>query len=187
MDRKEQIIEVGLELLQKRGYASFSYADLSERLGISKASIHYHFPSKEALGVALSERYFELVRQTLGEADEHDDPWERFEGYERVVFGAFGSGDRICAAGAVQSDYNVIPESMRTKWCELIQYVIDWIAEVLEQGRRRGLMQFSGSPETQAIVIFSTMQGALQYGRAHGREELEAIVRQVKYNIRPAA
>ena len=99
MDRKQQILEIGLELLQTRGYASFSYADLSERLGITKASIHHHFPSKEDLGVALAQRYFEIVRQTLEEADEHDDPWERFEGYADVVFGAFGPGDRICAAG----------------------------------------------------------------------------------------
>ena len=187
MDRKQQILEIGLELLQTRGYASFSYADLSERLGITKASIHHHFPSKEDLGVALTQRYFEVVRETLDEAAEHDDPWEQFEGYAGVVFGAFGRGDRICAAGSVQSEYNVVPESMRQSMGELIEYVIDWIAQVLEEGRRRGVMQFPGSPEEQATMIFSTMQGALQYGRAQGKDELEAIVRQVKENLRAAA
>ena len=184
MDRKEQILELATELIQTRGYTAFSYADLSAQLGITKASIHHHFSTKEDLGVAMARRYFEKVRETLTKAAKHDDPWERFDGYAGVVFGAFGPGDRICAAGSVQSEFNVVPESMRRKWCELIQYVVGWIAQVLEEGRRRGVMQFPGSPEAQASMIFSTMQGALQYGRAHGRHELETIVRQVKENLR---
>ena len=43
MDRKEQIVDMASELLQTRSFNSFSYQDLSERLGITKASIHHHF------------------------------------------------------------------------------------------------------------------------------------------------
>ncbi|HIE19064.1 TPA: TetR/AcrR family transcriptional regulator, partial [Candidatus Bathyarchaeota archaeon] len=35
------------------GYGGFSYSDLSKALGITKASIHHHFPSKEELGLAV--------------------------------------------------------------------------------------------------------------------------------------
>ncbi len=41
------------------GYAAFSYADLSERVGIRKASIHHHFPTKEDLGTAVIDAYLE--------------------------------------------------------------------------------------------------------------------------------
>ncbi|MEM6867960.1 MAG: TetR/AcrR family transcriptional regulator [Cyanobacteria bacterium P01_C01_bin.121] len=47
-----------------RGYSAFSYADISKQVGIRKASIHYHFASKEALVQALVKRYhntFELL------------------------------------------------------------------------------------------------------------------------------
>ncbi|KAE9771026.1 TetR family transcriptional regulator, partial [Escherichia coli] len=37
------------QLLTTGGYKSFSYADLAERVGIRKASIHHHFPGKEDL------------------------------------------------------------------------------------------------------------------------------------------
>ena len=37
---------VGWEMIQTKGYDSFSYNDLSLRLGIRKASIHHHFPKK---------------------------------------------------------------------------------------------------------------------------------------------
>ena len=53
MDRKEQILSVAAELLQTRSFSAFSYQDLSDRLGITKAAIHHHFPSKEGLGKRL--------------------------------------------------------------------------------------------------------------------------------------
>ena len=46
MDRKTQIIELATELVQSKGFDSFSYNDLSEDLGIRKASIHHHFAKK---------------------------------------------------------------------------------------------------------------------------------------------
>ncbi len=68
MDRKEQILEVATELVQTRSYSAFSYQDLSDRLGITKASIHYHFRTKEDLGTAVAEKYNTEVRAILDAA-----------------------------------------------------------------------------------------------------------------------
>ena len=68
MDRKEQIIDTATELLQTRSFSSFSYQDLSERLGITKASIHHHFRSKKDLGKAVADRYHEQVVALLDSA-----------------------------------------------------------------------------------------------------------------------
>ena len=54
-DRKHDILLAAQDLLQTRGYAGFSYQDLSDRLGIAKPSIHHHFATKEALALALVE------------------------------------------------------------------------------------------------------------------------------------
>lgn len=50
-------MDVGLTLVQERGYNGFSYADIAEAIGIRKASIHYHFPSKQDLVQAVLLRY----------------------------------------------------------------------------------------------------------------------------------
>ena len=68
MTRKDQILEVATELVQTRGYNAFSYQDLSDRLGITKASIHHHFPSKEDLGIAVAEKYRAEVEAALADA-----------------------------------------------------------------------------------------------------------------------
>jgi TetR/AcrR family transcriptional repressor of nem operon len=40
-----QIVASARSLLATRGYNGFSYADVAEAVGISKPSIHHHFPS----------------------------------------------------------------------------------------------------------------------------------------------
>ena len=47
-----QILELANKYIQKVGFNAFSYSDLANEIGIKKASIHYHFPSKTDLGIA---------------------------------------------------------------------------------------------------------------------------------------
>jgi len=44
------ILDVAEQLAQTKGYNGFSYADIAAQLGLTKASLHYHFPSKAELG-----------------------------------------------------------------------------------------------------------------------------------------
>ena len=53
----ERILDIAERLLQTRGFTNFSYADIAAELGITKASLHYHFPGKGELGQALISRY----------------------------------------------------------------------------------------------------------------------------------
>ena len=186
MDRKEQILDVATELVQTRGYNAFSYQDLSARLGITKASIHHHFPSKEDLGFAVAEKYSADVEAALTEAKRtSDDPWVQLDGYLQVVLEIIKTDDRICAAGSVQSDINVVPTTMGTSMCSLAQHVIGWIADVITAGRERGVMDFPGTPAHHAALIFAAAQGAMQYGRANGQQKARQIVEQIKRTLKP--
>ena len=53
----DRILDLAQNLIQTRGYSWFSYQDISEQLGIRKASIHHHYASKAALGTAVLDRY----------------------------------------------------------------------------------------------------------------------------------
>ncbi|MGZ5871264.1 MAG: TetR/AcrR family transcriptional regulator [Bradyrhizobium sp.] len=72
----EEILDVAETLIQTRGYSAFSYQDIADALGIRKASIHYQFPSKIELGVAVINRYSERFRGVLGAIAYHQaDDW----------------------------------------------------------------------------------------------------------------
>ncbi len=185
MNRKDQILEVATELVQTRGYSAFSYRDLSDRLGITKASIHHHFPSKEDLGRAVAEKYNTDVKAALAEAKrKSDDPWVQLEGYVQFVLEIIKTQDRISAAGSVQSEINVVPKAMGHSMCSLVQHVIGWISEVIKNGRDLGVMDFPGSADNQGAMIFSAAQGAMQYGRANGEKKARQVMQQIKKNLK---
>ena len=56
-DTRERILDEAERLMGARGYSGFSYQDISRPLGIRNAAIHYHFPAKADLGLAVIERY----------------------------------------------------------------------------------------------------------------------------------
>ena len=46
---REQIKQLTKDLLVRHGYAGFRFHDVAEQLGVTRASIHYHFASKQNL------------------------------------------------------------------------------------------------------------------------------------------
>ena len=181
IDRKEQILDTATELLQTRSFTSFSYQDLSDRLGITKASIHHHFPSKDDLGVALAARYYVLSKAALEAiADQYKKPWDRFEAYIAMMGQIIHSGEKICASCVIQAEYNVVPEGMRREASRLCEFIVGWLAAVLAEGREQGVMTFPGTPQDQALMIHTAVQGALQLARAEGPKRFTAVARQLK-------
>jgi AcrR family transcriptional regulator len=56
-DTRQRILDVALRLFADRGYAGTSIRDIAEELEVTKAAVHYHFPSKEQIVVALLEPF----------------------------------------------------------------------------------------------------------------------------------
>lgn len=78
----DKILDTAHALIADRGYAAFSYADISSEVKVSKATIHHHFPSKEILVVSVLRQH----RHRLGEGiaslnDAVANPLERLKAY----------------------------------------------------------------------------------------------------------
>lgn len=61
---KERIQQVALELFVLRGYEKTSLREISDRLGITKAALYYHYASKQELLISITQPLideFELV------------------------------------------------------------------------------------------------------------------------------
>src|SRR5580765_2103628 len=59
VDTRPRILDAAQDLIQRLGANAISYQHISDEVGIRKASIHHHFPSKEDLVEALIRRYTE--------------------------------------------------------------------------------------------------------------------------------
>src|SRR5438270_2938070 len=65
----QRILDIAERLVQTRGFNNFSYADIAKELGITTASLHYHFRGKAELGQALVARYARRFGESLIQID----------------------------------------------------------------------------------------------------------------------
>ncbi len=64
-DTRERILDVALELFTEEGYDRASLREIAERLGVTKAALYYHFPSKADILFALHLRIHALIDEPL--------------------------------------------------------------------------------------------------------------------------
>jgi AcrR family transcriptional regulator len=66
--RKEEILDVATRLFAERGYEGTSMNDVAELVGMRKASLFYHFATKDALYEAVLDRLIASLGVALGRA-----------------------------------------------------------------------------------------------------------------------
>ena len=183
-DTKSEILDYAQELLQSRGFGGFSYKDLAEKLGIRRASIHHHFPTKEDLGVALCERYTAMHNEAFGQLAEISDPYKRLESLFQLGL-QFAEEGKICPIGALETEFNLLPEAIQANVEALASHHRTTVADILEEGRASGAIQFSGSAQDQATLVMSAVQGALQNVRAFGLGYYKTVAKQLLTSMKP--
>src|SRR5437764_12618840 len=98
-DTAGRILDIAEQLVQTRGFNAFSYADIAAALNITKASLHYHFPTKAILGERLVERYQESFVTALGKIEvSHASAAVRLRAYVDIYSDVLDN-DRMCLCG----------------------------------------------------------------------------------------
>ncbi|MGD0677498.1 MAG: TetR/AcrR family transcriptional regulator [Polyangiaceae bacterium] len=66
--RKDEILDVATHLFAERGYEGTSMNDVAERVGMRKASLFYHFATKDSLYESVLERLIQRLATALSAA-----------------------------------------------------------------------------------------------------------------------
>ncbi len=169
--RSGEILDVAERLVQTRGFNAFSYADIAAELGISKPALHYHYPSKEALGDALIARYSERFFGALDaiHATEQD-AGARLAGYVALYRGVL-SANRMCLCGMLAAEYQTLPSGMRAAVVEFFGRNESWLEAVLRQGVARHELAGAEPLNEAARLVIDTLEGAMMISRAHDDPE----------------
>ena len=162
------ILDAAEALAQTRGYNGFSYADVAAQLGVTKASLHYHFPSKAELGRALIERYHVAFAGSLDTINrETDEPCRKLERYV-ALYDAVLQNDRMCLCGMLAAEYATLPEPMQAQLQLFFDANERWLARILDEGCRVGRFVFKESTVERARVLLGALEGALLIARSYG-------------------
>jgi AcrR family transcriptional regulator len=81
----EDWAQAALDQIAEQGVASVAVEPLARRLGVTKGSFYWHFPSREALLVAALERWEKVEQEVFGSLEPIPDPRERLRALFRLV------------------------------------------------------------------------------------------------------
>ena len=183
-DTREQIMDRAAQLMMSRGYNGFSYRDISLHLGVKNAAVHYHFPAKADLAVALVEEYRQLLRSRTSEFMAYGgSALEQIEGFFAITSKQCHIGRCICPIGAFSIDYMELPEEVRQVTSSFMNETLKWLTQVLEVGREQNEFEFSGEARPRALSILACLQGARQMARVNGIELLNEVVKQIRQEL----
>jgi TetR/AcrR family transcriptional repressor of nem operon len=166
-DTATRVLDAAERLVQTMGFNWFSYADIAEELGIRKASLHHHFPSKADLGRALLVRYSDFFRGALRAIDDGgNEPLAKLERYVKLYDDVLRDR-RMCLCGMLAAEYDSLPKEMQAEIRRFFDLNEAWLAGVIEQGRDANVLHTRGTAREVARTFLSGLEGAMLVARPY--------------------
>ena len=181
---KRTILNLAESFLQDKGFNGFSYAHIASELGVKNAAIHYHFPTKEDLSIAVIQRYRERFRLWINNSRVKDlSHEEKLDWFFSIYTDTRADKGKVCLVGSMEAEFNSIPDGLQGEVQALHKELLKWLETTLSEGRDAGAFQFKGEPADKAALILSTLQGALQMARALGTKRFRDVIAQVRLDL----
>lgn len=181
---RRTILTTAETLLQDRGFNGFSYAHIAAELGVKNAAVHYHFPTKGDLAVAVVRRYRDRFGLWTRNARVANLPPERkLDWFFSIYTDLRADRGKVCLVGSLEAEFNALPEALQTEVETLHREMLHWLEAVLHEGRAAGVFRFAGDPTGKASLIMSGVQGALQMARALGTKKFREVIKQIRLDL----
>lgn len=123
---REAILNSAEVRARAAGYNGFSFRELAADVGIKSASVHYHFPTKADLALAMMDRYRAKALDFLGE--QHDAP----AALERLIalFRLAAMQSEMCLCGALGASSQDLPPAVQSSAAQFSDALVNWLYAV---------------------------------------------------------
>ncbi|MGO4618481.1 TetR/AcrR family transcriptional regulator [Ensifer sp. 2YAB10] len=163
----EKILDVAERLMASRGYNAFSYADIAPEVGVGKATIHHHFPSKADLAATVLARYRKNNRRHVeGLLATVADPVARLEAYIGFWEDCIRRQDMpFCIGALLASEIPSLPEAVVQQVRGHFADLAGWLRAVIEDGVANGLLKAEHGSAVAADCLIASVHGAMLAAR----------------------
>lgn len=164
---KEKILDAANKLFRKQGFGATSINDLLEETGIKKGSLYFHFPGKDALGLALLEKSRNELMEFLDISLIHDSPGQALENFlsqvtkkhiERGFVGGCVWGNTALEMGDKNNEFTSFTENVFEEWAEKLR-------KVISDAQDSGEVSSKLPADVLAIYIISAIEGGIMLSR----------------------
>ncbi len=181
MSTRRQIVQLADTLIREQGYNAFSFYDISKSIGIKTASIHYHFPAKADLGLAVIDYHTERLNKVI---DSYSDksPLECLDKF-LSIYTSIRNENKVCLVGSLATDFNTLDEQVQARLRAFSETMLNWVSQFLEEGKKSKVFAFEGLPRTKAIMIITNMLAIVQLSRLTGAQDFELVKERIKQDL----
>lgn len=183
---KERLLKEAETLVRTRGYSGFSYADISESIGIRKASIHHHFPTKQNLVETLLSDYRGRYTRSLSNIEmHHADALDRINAYGLLYLDGVKRGHG-CLCAALATELRTLPESLRTGTTAFFFEHLAWLERIYAEGLSNQQVSADLEAREAARLVLSALEGALMMERlVDGASGFEVTLSALRESLSP--
>nr|WP_317199322.1 TetR/AcrR family transcriptional regulator [uncultured Psychrobacter sp.] len=137
VDTKDHLLEIGYQILAKKGFSAVGTKQILDTAGVPKGSFYHYFASKEAFGEAIISHYFENYKvrlDTIGALDNNAQQklYDYFQGWYDTQQN--GCDHEKCLVVKLSAEVADISEPMRIALNAGYQQNITWLAEQIKAG-----------------------------------------------------
>ena len=177
MTTREQIIVLGDELIREKGFHGFSYADIARSLGVKNASIHYYFPTKTDLGVAILQRQLDNLHQL--KILHTQQPCTVQLQQVIALYARWYQQRTVCLVGALGATFGSLDGGLQAVLQQFSTHFLQYVTEILEEGRKQNIFHFFAPPEVKALMVITNLIGALQLSRLNGAGVFDTVTENI--------
>jgi len=153
----DKILNTALEIFQERGFHSSGTQDVVNLAGVSKGSFYNHFKSKDALGLAALDLYWENSAESRKFLHDSTVPaLDRIDNHLKAI----GYNEAGCLLGKFGSEL-ADTEIFRERISELLTLWLTDVAQCLSDGQKDGTVRTDDSARNLAEFFVSSLEGSI--------------------------
>ncbi|MBE0575652.1 MAG: TetR/AcrR family transcriptional regulator [Desulfuromonadales bacterium] len=170
---RQKIIDDATGIFQRKGFGTTSVNDLLSISGVTKGSLYFHFPGKEALGIAVLKKEAETFMMFLDDVLIGETPAACLDNFFNAALrkhqgtGFVGGclfGNTALEASDSSPVYARVVAEVFNEWTEKLR-------KIIAQAQALELMRQDMPAEQLAQTVIATIEGAIMQSRLHKSAE----------------
>jgi TetR/AcrR family transcriptional regulator, transcriptional repressor for nem operon len=170
-DTRTRILDTAQELIQRRGLNAMSFQDLSDEVGIRKASVHHHFPTKNDMVASLLVRYLENFDSAVDRVmSSKGTGLNKLDRYCSLFLETLQSGeqDKGCLCGMLMVEMASLDDKSLALVRQFARGNSRRIEAMILEGVDDGSISIRGSVSSTARLVLAALEGSLLVARCEG-------------------
>jgi len=174
-ERRKDLVHIAYRLIAEKGLEGLRTRQVAEAAGIDSGTLHYHFPSKQALIQAVVDHWFDDFR--ANRAGRGTSPANAVEELRNEIFDVAARVRESPEQFIVTLELTVRASRDRAVAKILARMLQEWtdsITAFLKRGIEQGLFRADIQPEAAAFVLRAQAEGLALVGMS-APERVEAV------------